>query len=107
MSSAVFETNAKYRVLIEPGLQKTPAMDSGYSPHQGRNRQTMDRSHSSLISLVISDELPNRMLLKVRNLERQHRLGFADAHSLGSPYAQRLYAQFLINASALPDARSR
>src|SRR5258708_24008748 len=98
MSSAVFETNAKYRVLIEPRLQKTPAMDSGYSPHQGRNRQTMDRSHTSLICLVISDDLPNRMLLKLRNLESQHLLGFTDADSLASPFDQRLYTHFLITA---------
>jgi len=40
------------------------------------NWQTIDRSDSSLISLVISAELPNRMLLQVRNLEREYRLGF-------------------------------
>jgi hypothetical protein len=34
-----------------------------YSTHQAGNRQTIDRAHSNLIFFVISDELPNGMLL--------------------------------------------
>jgi hypothetical protein len=40
-----------------------------FSPLEGRNWQSFERSHGSVVGLVVNGELPHWMFLQVRNLE--------------------------------------